>query len=73
MPTSVGDPTAGKRLNIPSLLKDAEIRIDAGQYESRANSRPQSLGIIETHSVRDLDRDATRLADRGWDAAGSPV
>ncbi|WP_434824011.1 hypothetical protein [Corynebacterium macclintockiae] len=36
MPTSVGDPTAGKRLNIPSLLKDAEIHIDAGKNESRA-------------------------------------
>lgn len=73
MPTSVGDPAAGQRLNIPSLLKDAQIRINAGQYESRANPRPQSLGIIEIRSVRDLDRSATRLADRGWEAAGSPV
>ena len=73
MPTSVGDPAAGQRLNIPSLPKDAEIRINAGQYESRANPRPQSLGNIGIRSVRDLDRDATRLADRGREAAGSPV
>lgn len=73
MPTSVGDPAAGQRLNIPSLLKDAEIRINAGQYESRANPRPQSLGIIEIRFMRDLDRSATRLADRGWEGAGSPV
>lgn len=73
MPTSVGDPAAGQRLNIPSLPKDAEIRINAGQYESRANPRPQSLGIIEIRSVRDLDRSATPLADRGWEAASSPV
>ena len=73
MPTSVGDPAAGQQLNIPSLLKDAEIRINAGQYESRANPRPQSLGIIEIRSVRDLDRFSTPLADRGWEAASSPV
>ena len=54
MPTSVGDPAAGQRLNIPSLPKDAEIRINAGQYESRANPRPQSLGIIEIRSVRQI-------------------
>lgn len=71
MPTSVGDPAAGQQLNIPSLLKDAEIRINAGQYESRANSRPQSLGIIEIRSVRDLGRSATRLADRGLLGVGT--
>ena len=70
MPTSVGDPAAGQRLNIPSLPKDAEIRINAGQYESRANPRSQSLGIIEIRSTRDLDRSATPLADQGWEAAG---
>lgn len=73
MPTSVGDPTAGQQLNNPSLLKDAEIRINAGQNESRANPRPQSLGIIEIRFMRDLDRSATPLADRGWEAASSPV
>lgn len=65
MPTSIGDPAAGQRLNIPSLPKDAEIRINDGQYESRANPRPQSLGIIEIRFMRDLERSATRLADEG--------
>ncbi|MCG7299006.1 MULTISPECIES: hypothetical protein [Brevibacterium] len=71
MPTSIGDPAAGQRLNIPSLPKDAEIRINDGQYESRANPRPQSLGIIEIRSVRDLDRSATPLADRGLLGVGT--
>ena len=33
MPTSVGDPAAGQRLNIPSLPKDAEILISTGQNQ----------------------------------------
>lgn len=36
MPTSIGDPAAGQRLNIPSLPKDAEIRITLARTRSQA-------------------------------------
>lgn len=43
MPTSVGDPAAGQRLNIQSLPKDAEIRINDGQNQLTVCPCPTSL------------------------------